>query len=206
MTDAVLLVRHTQVAMRWQGRCYGQSDMGLSRAGAIHAQEVAQSVADWRPDMVIHSGLTRARILADHIGRRTGLRPLAMPIWQERDFGSWEGQSWAAIFRATGNAMDGMIDAPAHFRPGGGETTVELSQRAMAAFAALPIGRIAVITHGGPIAAILGTINGLPVKDWPSLVPQPGATVALMARQGKWRTRHDSNVWPLPSEGSALSS
>jgi site-specific DNA recombinase len=22
----------------------------------------------------------------------------------------------------------------------------------------------------------------------------------------KWRTRHDSNVWPLPSEGSALSS
>jgi hypothetical protein len=23
---------------------------------------------------------------------------------------------------------------------------------------------------------------------------------------GKWRTRHDSNVWPLPSEGSALSS
>jgi len=22
----------------------------------------------------------------------------------------------------------------------------------------------------------------------------------------KWRTRHDSNVWPLPSEGNALSS
>jgi len=21
-----------------------------------------------------------------------------------------------------------------------------------------------------------------------------------------WRTRHDSNVWPLPSEGNALSS
>ena len=24
--------------------------------------------------------------------------------------------------------------------------------------------------------------------------------------QGKWRTREDSNLWPLPSEGSALSS
>jgi hypothetical protein len=27
-----------------------------------------------------------------------------------------------------------------------------------------------------------------------------------IAHQCCWRTRHDSNVWPLPSEGSALSS
>lgn len=181
MKDAVLLVRHTQVALHWQSRCYGRSDMGLSRTGAVHAREVAQSVADWRPDIVIHSGLKRTRLLADHIARLTGLRSLELPIWQERDFGSWEGQSWAAIYRYTGNAMDGMIDAPATFRPGGGETTDELAQRAMTALATLPNGRIALITHGGPIAAILGTINGLPVADWPSLVPRPGKTAELIA-------------------------
>ncbi len=196
----MLLVRHTQVALRWQSRCYGRSDIGLSRTGAVHAREVAQSVADWRPDIVIHSGLKRTRILAEKIAQRSGLLPLVMPFWQERDFGIWEGQSWANIYRATGNAMDGMIDAPTTFRPGGGETTAELAQRAMAAFAALPNGRIAVITHGGPIAAIMGTINGSPVRDWPSLVPRPGNTVEFMASRGRWRTRHDSNVWPLPSE------
>ncbi len=206
MSDAVLFVRHTQVALHWQGRCYGRSDMGLSRAGAIHAREVATTVADWRPDIVIHSGLKRARILADHVASHTGSRPIALAAWQERDFGTWEGRSWAAIYRATGNAMDGMIDAPATFRPGGGETTDALAQRTMTALAALPCGRIAVITHGGPIAAILGTTSELPVREWPSLVPRLGETVELTTSRGKWRTRHDSNVWPLPSEGSALSS
>ena len=33
---------------------------------------------------------------------------------------------------------------------------------------------------------------------------QPGAAVCKAER--KWRTRQDSNLWPLPSEGSALSS
>lgn len=191
MTDAVLLVRHTEVAVRWRGRCYGRSDMGLSRAGTIHAPEVAQSVADWRPDIVIHSGLKRARVLANQISLRTGLLSIAVPAWQERDFGTWEGQSWAAIYRATGSAMDGMIDAPTTFRPGGGETTAELTQSAMTALAALPRGRIAVITHGGPIAAILGTISGLPVGQWPLLVPRLGETVELTASRGNWCPESD---------------
>ena len=33
---------------------------------------------------------------------------------------------------------------------------------------------------------------------------QPGA--AVCKSEWKWRTRQDSNLWPLPSEGSALSS
>lgn len=194
MTDAVLLVRHTQVAMRWQGRCYGRSDVGLSRAGAAHAREVAQLVADWRPDIVVHSGLKRARILAIHVALLTGRRSVALSAWQERDFGVWEGQSWAAIYRATGNAMEGMIDAPSNFRPGGGETTDELAMRAVTALATLPRGRIAVTTHGGPIAAILGTISGLAVRDWPCLVPRTGGTVELTPSRGGWRTRQDSNL------------
>jgi site-specific DNA recombinase len=32
------------------------------------------------------------------------------------------------------------------------------------------------------------------------------ATIGVPSSVPKWRTRHDSNVWPLPSEGSALSS
>lgn len=178
-TRAVLLVRHTEVARAWRGRCYGQSDMGLSREGAAHRRTLAPELAAWSPEFIVHSGLRRARLLAEAVAALAGVPERAEPQWQERDFGHWEGRSWDAIYRATGNAMDGMIDAPDHFRPGNGETTMELARRSLAACDRLPAGRVLVVTHGGPIAAILGLRQGLAARDWPALVPPPGGSVEL---------------------------
>lgn len=175
MTSAVLLIRHTEVARAWRGRCYGISDPSLSRAGTAHAAVLAAELAAWKPDIVVHSGLRRTRYLAQLIAA-AGVETVADPGWRERDFGSWEGLTWHAIHRSTGNAMDGMIDAPDSFRPGGGETTTELANRASEALARLPAGRIAVVSHGGPIAALRGRRLGLPARDWLALVPALGGT------------------------------
>lgn len=180
MSAQILLVRHTEVARAWQGRCYGQSDMGLSRAGAAHARTLAPELAEWKPDLVLHSGLRRAQILADTIATLVGVAAIADPAWMERDFGSWEGRRWTAIYRETGNAMDGMIEAPNSFRPGNGETTMELAARANAALRKLPWQRVLVVTHGGPIAAIVGTLQAVAVQDWPGLVPAAGAMVVVV--------------------------
>ena len=176
MTEAVLLIRHTEVTRAWRGRCYGVSDPGLSRAGAAHAAALASNLARWQPDIVLHSGLRRTSQLAELIAVRAGVATRADPGWRERDFGTWEGKCWSAIYRATGNAMDGMIDAPDRFRPGDGETTTELADRVAAAFARLPTGRIAIVTHGGPIAALRGRQQGLAVRDWLALAPALGET------------------------------
>lgn len=184
MPRSVLLVRHTRVARAWQDRCYGQSDVGLSREGAAHVRSLAPGLAAWRPDVVLHSGLRRARILAEAIAAVAGVSALADPVWKERDFGSWEGRSWAAVYRDTGNAMDGMIGDPTGFRPGNGETTMELAARSLAALQGLPAGRTMVITHGGPIAAIVGTLQTVCVPDWPTLVPDPGMGVELSQISG----------------------
>ncbi len=177
MTREVLLVRHTEVARAWKGRCYGQSNMGLSLAGAAHARELAGTLAGWRPERVVHSGLHRAAILGESVAALAGVAAHVDPAWQERDFGSWEGRSWTTIYRETGDAMDGMIDDPDGFRPGGGETTTAFAARALAAFHRLPYGRIMVITHGGPIAAIAGSFKGLPPRDWLALVPALGGSL-----------------------------
>lgn len=178
----IRLVRHTAVAQSWAGRCYGRSDMGLSRDGAVQARQLARELAELWPDFVIHSGLKRARILAEQIAALARVPLIADVRWQERDFGAWEGQSWTAIYRATGSAMDGMIDAPDSFRPGGGETTDELAARAAAALAACPSGRVIVVSHGGPIAALLGTAQRLSPRDWLALVPPLGGHVDLERR------------------------
>ena len=83
--------------------------------------------------------------------------------------------------------MMGLITAPATFRPGGGETTFELRDRAMAWFESLnrQNDTIIAVAHGGPIAAIRGTLAGAPVHDWPSLVPGYGERVEF-------------SVWGMP--------
>jgi broad specificity phosphatase PhoE len=179
MPDTVILVRHTEVARKWHGRCYGVSDVGLSRAGAAALQPLAAALAARRPKWVVHSDRIRTRRLAEAIARLAACPLLADRRWQERDFGSWEGLSWSAIYRATGNAMDGMIDAPESYRPGGGETTFEMARRVIEAFKALPKGNGIVVTHGGPIAALLGQKKGLMPHQWLAMVPSTGGFVTV---------------------------
>ena len=179
MTRSLLLIRHTEVGHYWRGRCYGASDAGLSRAGAAHAKAIAPGLAAWHPDLVVHSGLHRARMLAERIANHAGVDVFIDPAWLERDFGTWEGQTWNAIYRTTGNAMDGMIDAPDSFRPGGGETTMELADRVAIAYRHLPPVRVAIVSHGGPIATLRGSIKQRPILEWLSLVPEYGQSFVV---------------------------
>jgi broad specificity phosphatase PhoE len=162
----VLLVRHTDVAMRWTTRCYGCTDVGLSRAGRLQAAELASKLAEQPITTILHSGLQRAAYLARRLADLKRLVPIADARWQERQFGSWEGRSWKAIYQDTGSAMDGMLTDPHHYRPGGGETTAELSARVLAAWHVLPPnGVTVVVTHGGPIAALRASLAEAPITD-----------------------------------------
>lgn len=180
MSARVLLLRHPPVATAWAGRCYGRADMGLSRAGAAMAHRIAEELATLPFATIVHSGATRTRRLAERIARVAG-RPVTADIrWLERDFGTWEGRTWQAIWRETGNAMDGMMTDPGGFRPGGGETGAELAARARAAWDDLPISAdTLVVTHGGPIAALRTVFAGLPLERMIEAVPPCGTWIAL---------------------------
>lgn len=86
-----------------------------------------------------------------------------------------------AIYWNTGNAMDGMMDAPDTFRPGEtGETTQELLDRTGDALACLPAtGRIVVVAHGGPIGMTRMQLEGCAIADLPGLITQPGSIVTF---------------------------
>ena len=176
----ILLVRHTEVAVRWTGKCYGCSDIGLSHVGRQQAAELATRLAAEPITALIHSGLKRAAYLARWLANMKGIAPVADARWQERNFGTWEGRGWHSIWKETGNAMDGMFTDPASYRPGGGETTAELSARSAAAYDALPQeGVIVVISHGGPIAAVRTMLAGVPMADILNYRVATGSITAL---------------------------
>lgn len=166
-----LLLRHPEVAPHWSGRCYGRSDAGLSRAGREHARRLAAHIPVQDFDRVIASPARRAQWLGGLLSRSVEIDPRLA----ERDFGDWEGVTWDAIWRAEDNAMDGMLDAPGTFRPGGGETTNELAARVLEWWHGLPgDAAVLVVAHGGPIGALAGSLLGQAPREWLAHVPRPG--------------------------------
>ncbi|WP_239447364.1 histidine phosphatase family protein [Parasphingorhabdus marina] len=173
-------MRHPPVVKDWQKRCYGTSDMGLSREGARMAKSLVARLITFCPEIIIHSDRKRTRNIAERAAVQLSINAHSDPRWRERDFGSWEGRTWNQIYRETGDAMDGMMDNPHGFRPGGGETTAELLARAIQAWHHLPSDRkIVVVTHGGPIAAILSARKNAPLRSMSEHIPAPGAITEI---------------------------
>lgn len=180
MANSIILVRHPPVTLAWQKRCYGQSDPGLSRAGQAMVAPLVDRLNALEPDIIVHSDMKRTRAIALPLGAKLGIAPIAEPLWRERDFAAWEARSWYSIYGESGNAMDGMIDAPDHFRPGGGETTAKLSRRIEQALAALPdVRSVVIITHGGPIACVRAIHAGVPLQKLAPFIPPAGSIVRL---------------------------
>ena len=186
MSATVLLIRHPPVANAWAGRCYGRSDMGLSREGMAIGRSLAGRFTAGTVDAIVHSGAIRTRRLALAIAAQAGVSAQADPGWLERDFAGWEGRRWQAIWRETGDLMDRMMTDPSGFRPGNGETGQELAQRAWAAWDRLPMdGTTLVVAHGGPIAAIRARHAGASLERMIDFVPRCGDVVVIPRRPGR---------------------
>ncbi len=182
MDRLVILLRHPEVAA--QGRCYGITEVPWSQRGHKQMIELTKRWGEERFDAIFHSGLSRCSLVAQAIAQQ---HRVPVPVYEdhrlrERHFGVWEGRWWDDIYAETGDAMLGMIRDPQAWRPPGGETTFELRDRVWAWWNDLPSnGRWLVISHGGPIAALLGTLTRLPVEQWPRLIPPPATTIEVHA-------------------------
>lgn len=172
LKSSLILVRHGPVADRYHGLCYGQSDVELSPRGERRSRELAETLAALPVDRIMHSGLGRTSYLAHHLGERLGMPAFRAEALRERNFGRWELRSWDGLHREYGDTILNMVSEPGTFRPGGGETTFEMRNRVREWFRGVPRDGLSVaVTHGGPIAALLGTLRDLPVAAWPELIP-----------------------------------
>jgi broad specificity phosphatase PhoE len=180
MNNCLILVRHTEVADRYRGICYGRSDVELSPSGALRTREIAANLALRPIARIVYSGVARTRLLAEPLSELCGILPVSCNALRERDYGSWELQSWDDIHKRSGDEMLKMVSEPATYRPGGGETTFELRDRILMWHSTLPSeGLTIAITHAGPIAALRGSRSGLPVASWFGLIPPCGESVEM---------------------------
>jgi broad specificity phosphatase PhoE len=147
----ILLVRHGETDWNVERRVQGHTDQPLNETGRVQARALADDLAGEEIDVVYSSDLIRAHETARIVAERRGLDVTAIPELRERDFGTWEGLTDDDIFTRFPDAR--------HRAWGDAETKEQMAARVLEALrrisAAHGNGRVLVVTHGGPLRAVL---------------------------------------------------
>ena len=166
------LIRHSPVDLP-EGICYGRSDVDIQ----LDAEGLATLGRELRAKLpaeflLFSSPLQRCRKLAEAIanGSEDATPPIAIDErFAEINFGDWELQRWDAL---PIDLLNDWAAAVLAFRAPNGEAVAEMGQRTVAAWqdaqstadaAGLPL---VIVSHGGPIRAILGHIAGEEAAVW----------------------------------------
>jgi probable phosphoglycerate mutase len=177
----LLLVRHGETTWNREGRVQGWASTPLTGRGRDQARATGVYLREVGVDRLLSSDLRRAQETARLM--REGTRSangdddqsgldadLAFEqAWRERDFGDYQGLSVEAIAdRHQGFAPDRSLVAVEAVP--GGESLADFCQRVVAGWESLLAGvdgeTVAVVTHGGPLRAVVADITG---GDVPSL-------------------------------------
>lgn len=147
----ILLVRHGQTDWNLERRVQGHSDRPLNETGLAQAAALVEELAGDRIDAVYSSDLARALDTARGVAAARGLRVQPLAELREKDFGTWEGHTDSEIRTRFPQALTGPW--------GDAETSEQLAERVLEALRGIaaenPGGQVLVVTHGGPLRAVL---------------------------------------------------
>ncbi len=168
--DATLiLVRHGETSWNLQGRVQGHSDAPLNDLGREQAQRVARQLSTLKLRGVYASDSSRSVETAKIVAAPHQLQVMTGTALRERSYGVLEGKTLEEAGRTEG-AWFLTWQADRRAAPPAGESQDDMTTRAMAAVREIarlhPGQMVAVITHGGPIKAVLYEILRIPLTLW----------------------------------------
>lgn len=167
-----MLIRHGESVWNGERRIQGNQDPALSDRGRRQADLLVVGLTDRLPKSVAAvytSPLRRAAETAERIAGAFGLPIVPEPDFREMRLGRWEGMTVAEIQAAfPGTYERWLADPLAHPAPEG-EHLEAFARRVTAAFdrmrTAHPGADLILVSHGGPIKALLCHVLGLPIRS-----------------------------------------
>jgi 2,3-bisphosphoglycerate-dependent phosphoglycerate mutase len=161
----VVAVRHGETVWNAEMRMQGQLDTALSERGRWQAGRAAASLTGEGIEAIFASDLERAFDTAKALGRRLGLSVHADTGLRERNFGVFQGSTYAEIDARWPEEARRWRHHDPDFGAEGGETLREFSARAVGTctrIAASNPGRsIAIVTHGGVLDCLYRAAAGI---------------------------------------------
>jgi probable phosphoglycerate mutase len=155
------LIRHGETDWNLSGRWQGHADVPLNALGRAQARRLAERLRRElvRPDAIYSSDLLRAWETAEIVGATLGITPQPLPALREIDVGAWSGLNRAEVLERDQDLVERLESGEDARRGGTGERFAELYRRVVGTVdqlaAAHPNGRLVLVTHGGPVRALL---------------------------------------------------
>ena len=188
MPDILLrlfLVRHGETAANAEMRYLGSRDDPLTERGILQARRLADAFERLPVTAVISSPLKRAVDTATPIGEKCGV-PVRIDVrLREGGFGTWEGLTRKEVLgRSPEDArLLEKWEGDPRCSPPGGESMEGVRQRVAELIAeertrSVP-GRIVLVSHVGPIKALLAAALDLPIPAVRRLFLDP-ATISVV--------------------------
>ncbi len=186
----LLLIRHGEAEGNREYRYLGDTDAPLTSNGQAQARQLAEALLLAPLSAIYVSPLLRARATADAlaVGRSAPLTPQVEERLREQSYGEWEGLT-AQEARALHSLAHAEWERATRDAPPGGESLAALRARSVACASALSARHagevVALVSHVGPIKALVCAALGLPmhaarhmwltpasvcIVDWPAAV------------------------------------
>jgi probable phosphoglycerate mutase len=187
----ILLVRHGETQDAAERRYPSARDLPLSARGRAQAVALAGVLQTVSLDAIFASPSRRARETAESLAAQRHLDLQVIPELAEMGFGQLGGLSLEEAARAFPEALRRWLDNPFEVTLPEGEPFLDFVgrvRRVRRQFTSEWAGRaIAVVTHGGVIAAWRCLEEGRPWSDFWHGVPAPGTGVWLIRAAGQVR-------------------
>ncbi len=181
----LFLVRHGETAANAEMRYLGSRDDPLTERGMEQAGRLADSFENLPVSAILSSPLRRALDTAAPVARKLGLRLQIDSRLREGDFGEWEGLTRREVLDRSAEAAALLVrwEKDPRCTPPGGESMEAVQARMLelvAEQAARPAqGWIVLVSHVGPIKALLAAALDLPISSVSRFFLDP-ATISVI--------------------------
>ena len=189
----IYLIRHGETDWNKGAVYQGHTDIPLGVLGRKQAVAVARRLAGERLDAVYASDLGRARETALAVAKAQNLRTevICDRRLREIDVGLCAGKTRAESEAAFPEVFRAMRADPAGTCMPGGESFADLCDRVRQAVQEIaesrPGGKVALVSHGGTIRAILCLALGLPLTGRARLAVDNCSLSVISYAKGIWQ-------------------
>ncbi|MBG0790610.1 MAG: histidine phosphatase family protein [Desulfovibrionaceae bacterium] len=160
---AFFCLRHGMTDWNREHRIQGRTDTALNDEGREQARNWAEALAGAGFDLIVTSGLARARETGAILNQVLNLPMVEDARLNEQDWGNWTGLTRKELAKK-GKLLNQQEKKGFDFRPEGGESRNEMLDRACDAFIDLsgehPGKSVLVVTHNGVLRCLAHALSG----------------------------------------------
>ena len=188
MITRIFLIRHAEAEGNLFRMAHGQYDSNITPRGYRQLHYLRERFAGVHLDAVYGSDLTRAHTTASALYVPRGLPFRPLPLLREVRLGDWEERTWAEIKRRYPEMYVHFNKRPDLWRAYDAETFAEVAARMTEAVRRMaaenPGLTVAATSHGAALRTLLGTLEGMTLREIGQSGHSDNTAVSLLEVEG----------------------